>query len=191
MAEKERPEDVSTPAESHERLNDPVELQDASDAPVPPGAAPSRGWAPPKRGWRFTLLVAAFAIAGALLALWAWALPPFSHAVQTTDNANVRGQTTIIAPQVNGYVREVLVQDYQRVRAGEVLVRIDDRSYRQRLEQAQAGVATQNSSLSNWQQSQRTSVAQVQAQDAAVANAVAQVTRARTDLARIEELAVD
>jgi multidrug resistance efflux pump len=175
---------TAAPAESHERLNDPVEVSDAPEAR-------SRGWAPPKRGWRVTLLIVVLALGGALLALYAWDLPPFSRTLQTTDNAYVRGQTTVISPQVSGYVREVLVQDYQHVKQGEVLVRIDDRIYRQRLEQAQAGIATQNAGLANWQQSQRTSVAQIDAQDAAVANAQAQVTRSRADLTRIEELAVD
>jgi multidrug resistance efflux pump len=174
---------VQTP-ESHERLMDPVEVEE-----VPQERA--RGWAPPKRGWPVTLLIIVLALAGALVALYAWDLPPFSSAQQTTDNAYVRGQTTIISPQVNGYVIEVLVQDYQQVKQGQVLVRIDDRIYQQRLEQARAAVATQAASLGNWEQSQRSSVASVESQDAAVANAAAQVTRARADLERVEDLAVD
>lgn len=102
----------------------------------------------------------------------------------------MRGQTTVISPQVTGYVREVLIQDYQRVRQGDVLVRIDDRIYAQRVEQARAELATQASNLENWAQSRRSSAASVEAQAAAVANAAAQLTRARTDLERIEELAV-
>src|SRR4051812_2725596 len=186
MAEKERPSDASDEvAEApHERLTDPVEVEETPKAP-------SRGWAPPKRGWPVTLLIIVLAVAGAALALYAWDLPPFSGGDQSTDNAYVRGQTTIISPQVNGYVREVLVQDYQRVKQGEVLVRIDDRIYRQRVEQAQAGVSTQNANLANSTQSQRQGAAQVEAQSAAVANAQAQVVRARADLARIQELAVD
>jgi len=196
MADKERDGDAAVVAESRGRLNDPVESEapgaaEGEAAGAAPAPAPARGWAPPHRGWRFTLLLAVCAAAGALLALWAWELPPFTRAVQSTDDAYVRGQTTVIAPQVSGYVHEVLVQDYQGVRTGEVLVRIDDRSYRQRVEQALANVATQKASLANWQQTQRTSAAQVEAQGAAVASAEAQVTRARADLARIEELAVD
>jgi len=187
MAEDEResPEPEAVAPESHERLEDPVEVRDAEPQ------RPARGWAPPRRGWRVTALIAVFAVVGALLALYAWDLPPFAATEQTTDNAFVRGQTTIISPQVNGYVREVLVQDYQRVKGGDVLARIDDRVYAQRLEQAKAGVATQAAGLENWTQSRRSGQASVEAQAAAVASAAAQVTRARADLARIEELAVD
>ena len=201
MADKERPADGEA-ADTHERHNDPVEVREApEEAAAPPAAAPApapapaaakaRGWAPPRRGWPMTILIIVLAIAGAALALYAWDLPPFTASMQSTDNAYVRGQTTIISPQVNGYVREVLVQDYQHVRQGEVLVRIDDRIYRQRLEQAQAGVSTQNANLANSAQSQRQGAAQVEAQSAAVANAQAQVVRARADLTRIQELAVD
>jgi multidrug resistance efflux pump len=172
------------PAGNHERLTDPVEVRD-------PPAAQATGWAPPKKGWKVTLLFVGLAVAGALIALFAWDLPPFHSGVQTTDNAYARGQTTVLSPQVNGYVIEVLVQDYQRVKKGDVLVRIDERIYRQRLEQAQANVAGQAAGLENWTQSRRSSAAQVEAQGAAIANANAQVVRARADLARVEDLARD
>jgi multidrug resistance efflux pump len=193
MGDKDRPEldaeDQRAPADAPapgaaERLNDPVET----------AASPqerSRGWAPPKRGWPVTLLIIVLAVAGALVTLYAWELPPFTRSVQSTDNAYVRGQTTVISPQVNGYVVDVLVQDYQQVKAGDVLVRIDDRIYQQRVEQARAGVSTQAATLSNSTQSQRSAIASVAGQEAAVANAAAQVTRSRADLARIEDLAVD
>jgi multidrug resistance efflux pump len=171
---------AETEPEGHERRSDPVE--------EPEEARRSRGWSPPKRGWAVSLLIVLLAVGGALVALYAWELPPFARTRQNTDNAYVRGQTTVISPQVSGYVTEVLVQDYQHVAQGEVLVRIDDRIYRQRVEQARAGMGSQQASLANWSQSRRSSAASVEGQAAAVANAAAQVTRARADLARIEEL---
>lgn len=135
-----------------------------------------------------TALFFAFLLAGALLALYAWGLPPFRTNLQTTDNAYVRGQTTVIAPQVNGYVTEVLVQDFQRVKAGDPLVRIDDRIYRQRVEQAEANVAAQLSNLSNSQQSQRSSEASVAGQNAGLESARAQLAKAEADMRRVAEL---
>src|SRR3546814_17459848 len=90
-----------------------------------------------------TLLFIALIVGGVLVALYAWGLPPFSFAVQTTDNAYVRGKTTVIAPQVNGYIVEVTGQDYAQVRKGQVLARSDDRIYRQRVEQAKDTVDSQ------------------------------------------------
>lgn len=65
-------------------------------------------------------------------------LPPFTRHSQFTDNAYVRGQTTFISPQVNGYITAVNVKDFAIVQPGEVLFQIDDRIYKQRVHQAQA-----------------------------------------------------
>src|SRR5205085_2882860 len=89
----------------------------------------------------------------------------------------------------SGYVVEVLVQDFQQVRRGQPLLRIDDRIYRQRVQQAQANVAGQLAALSNSQQSQRSSEAAVAGQAAAVENARAQLARAQADMRRVAELA--
>jgi multidrug resistance efflux pump len=185
-------ESTTVPPE-HERLNDPIEC---TADPQTPAAAPvleptletKRGWAPPANSRRMTLLFVALAVVGVAMALWAWGLAPFSNAVQTTDDAYVRGQTTVIAPQVSGYVVEVTVQDYQQVSAGQVLARIDDRIYRQRVEQAKAQLSAQMASLSNSQQSQRSSQAQLAGQEASVANAKAQLARAQADMARVNDL---
>ncbi len=50
--------------------------------------------------------------------------------VQTTDDAYVGGDVTVLAPKVNGFVTDVLVQDNQSVKAGQVLIRLDVRDYR-------------------------------------------------------------
>jgi len=137
------------------------------------------------------LLFAFIALTGVLIVLYAWNLPPFHSALQTTENALVRGQVTIISPQLSGYVVEVDVQDYQMVRQGQLLLRIDDRIYQQRLDQARAQLAAQRAALANFQQSQRTASATIAQNQAAVANAAAQAARANADLRRVEELAAD
>ncbi|WP_374524819.1 HlyD family secretion protein [Sphingopyxis sp.] len=179
---------------------EPATKAPSADAPeAPPAAAkpapspddqigpPPEGWKPPQSRGRI-ILFGTMILAGALAILYAWGLPPFRASSQTTDNAYVRGQTTIIAPQVGGYVTEVLVQDFQRVAAGQVLAKIDDSIYRQRVTQGEANIAAQTASLSNSQQSQRSAEAQVQLQDAAVANAGAQLQRAQADMRRVNEL---
>lgn len=161
----------------------------AATAPSPDDqlGPPPEGWKPPQSRGRI-ILFGGLILAGALAILYAWGLPPFRANSQTTDNAYVRGQTTIIAPQVGGYVTEVLVQDFERVSAGQVLARIDDSIYKQRVAQGEANIAAQAASLSNSAQSQRSAEAQVQLQDAAVANAQAQLQRAQADMRRVNEL---
>ena len=65
---------------------------------------------------------AAIGIVGVLVILYAWQLPPFTRHTQFTDNAYVRGQTTFISPQVNGYITEVNVQDFVQVKKGDLLL---------------------------------------------------------------------
>ncbi|WP_237438254.1 HlyD family secretion protein [Alteraurantiacibacter buctensis] len=147
----------------------------------------AEGWAP-ERSRLKTIFFALAIIAGALAVLYAWQLPPFQADSQTTDNAYVRGQTTVISPQVGGYVTEVLVRDFADVKEGEPLVRIDDRIYRQRVAQGEAGMAAQNASLANAAQSRRSAEAQLRLQEASVANARAQLAKARADIRRVDEL---
>lgn len=169
----------SPPEPGDERLDDPPET---------PAQAQHRGWAPPRSSLGKTVLYVVLLVAGALLALYAWSLPPFTRSVQVTDNAYVRGQTTVVAPQVNGYITKVLVQDFQQVKQGDPLVQIDDRIYRQRVEQARANLATQIANLNNSQQSERSSEASVSGQSAAVESAQAQLARAQADMRRVSEL---
>jgi multidrug resistance efflux pump len=155
-----------------------------------PMAAPAED--PPKidRASRRTIVtMIVVAIVGVLLILWAWRLWPFTGSVVTTENSYVRGQITVLAPQVNGYVAEVLVQDYQRVKAGQPLVRIDDRIYRQQLDQAQGQLANSEANLSNSAQTSEQNDAEIEARRADLYAAEAERERARVDEARVNELA--
>lgn len=158
-----------------------------SEAASSPDETSAEGWAP-ERSRRKTIFFALAILAGALAVLYAWQLPPFRADSQTTDNAYVRGQTTVISPQVGGYVTEVLVRDFADVKEGDPLVRIDDRIYRQRVAQGEASMAAQNASLANAAQSRRSAQAQLRLQEASVANARAQLARAQADMRRVDEL---
>jgi membrane fusion protein (multidrug efflux system) len=68
---------------------------------------------------------------------------------QTTDNAYVKADFTLVAPKVSGYVKEVLVEDNQIVTAGQVLARIDDRDFQTALAQAQADLNATEAAIAN------------------------------------------
>jgi multidrug resistance efflux pump len=123
--------------------------------------------------------------------LYAWQLPPFSSAVETTENALVRGQVTIIGPQLSGYVYEVPVQDFQFVKAGDLLVRLDDRIYKQRLDQSLAQLAVEKAALANVVQQRNSAEATIKLRQAAVADAQAQLRKSEADLRRNKELVGD
>ncbi len=67
--------------------------------------------------------------------------------LQSTDNAFVQADYTTVAPKISGYVAEVLVEDNQKVAAGQVLARIDDRDFKVALDQASADLESAEASL--------------------------------------------
>jgi len=58
----------------------------------------------------------------------------------SSDDANVDGHISAIAPKISGNVVEVAVLDNQPVKAGQVLVRIDPRDYQAKVDMAKAAV---------------------------------------------------
>lgn len=149
--------------------------------------APDR-WQPPRPGWAGMGMIIILLCSAIVAILYAWRLPPFAGRFEQTDDAFVRGQTTVISPQVSGYVSAVPVKDFQFVKAGDVLVRIEDSIYAARAAQARANVLTQVSNLKNSDQTQRSKQASELSQDAAIANAQAQLLRAKADTLRTESL---
>ena len=135
------------------------------------------------------LIMVVVALAGILLVLRAWNQWPFSSSVVATDNAYVRGAVTVLAPQVNGYVTEVLVKDYEQVKAGQPLVRIDRRTYEASLAQAQAQLANAQAQLSNADQTQAQNRATLGASRAGLAAVQAEAERSQAELKRVQELA--
>ncbi|MBS7706103.1 HlyD family secretion protein [Chelatococcus asaccharovorans] len=127
-------------------------------------------------------------IVGALLILQSWQLPPFHGSVETTENAYVRGKVTTLSPQVTGYVVAVNARDYQNVHAGDVIVQIDDRIYRQKLKQAEATLAMKRAALQNSEQSQRAAEARIRSSEAQVTSANAALDVARSNAERVEAL---
>jgi membrane fusion protein, multidrug efflux system len=69
--------------------------------------------------------------------------------LESTDDAYVKADSTIVAPKVSGYISEVLVGDNQPVKAGQLLARIDDRDFRAALAQADADVAAAEAAVRN------------------------------------------
>src|SRR5690349_24949736 len=64
----------------------------------------------------------------------------YYHNRETTDDAQVDGHITPMASKVYGRVEQVLVDDNQAVKAGQVLVKIDPRAYQAAVDQAKAAL---------------------------------------------------
>ncbi|PIO97975.1 hemolysin secretion protein D [Pleomorphomonas carboxyditropha] len=176
------PESTTTVA-AHARRSMDTETTDA--------APPQRPAPPPKVATAGTVTVVAMllvALAGAAAVLWAWHLWPFAGTVEVTENSYVRGQVTTLSSQVSGYVTEVPVRDFQFVKAGEPLVKVDDRIYRQQLEQAEAQLDIARASLANVDQTMAQTVATVAVRKAALDQATAQLAQVKATYERVSSL---
>ncbi|MBY5839565.1 HlyD family secretion protein [Rhizobium leguminosarum] len=69
--------------------------------------------------------------------------------IESTDDAYVKADYTTVAPKVAGYISQVLVNDNDAVKAGQVLARIDDRDFQAALSQAKADVKAAEAAITN------------------------------------------
>ncbi len=69
--------------------------------------------------------------------------------LETTDDAYVKADSTIISPKVSGYIAQVLVGDNEKVKAGQLLARIDDRDFQAARSQAHADVDASEAAVRN------------------------------------------
>lgn len=117
------------------------------------------------------LLVAALAAGGWYGYEW-WTNGRF---MIETDDAYVQADVSTLGVKVSGYVDAVPVQNGDTVKAGDVIVRLDDTDYRTALESAKAKRATQNATITRIDQ-------QVTAQHAAIDTAIAGVASAKAGI---------
>jgi membrane fusion protein, multidrug efflux system len=62
---------------------------------------------------------------------------------ESTDDAYLKANMVLISPKVSGYVTELLIKDNQPVKKGDLLLSIDERDYRAKVQQAEADIAEQ------------------------------------------------
>jgi membrane fusion protein (multidrug efflux system) len=121
-------------------LSSDHEIALATSAPVqraPPDVPRARQW---PWSWITLVRLGVLIAAGVIVVLFAtqWDRWVGLAVRQVTDDAYVRGDITPLSAQIEGYVRRVPVDDFQRVKKGEVLVEIEDDDYRARVAQAEA-----------------------------------------------------
>ncbi|HUB97057.1 MAG TPA: HlyD family secretion protein, partial [Stellaceae bacterium] len=133
-------------------------------------------------------LLVVLVIAGAWYGRYWWTMGRF---LESTDDAYVGGEVTVIAPKVAGMITDVAVTDNQRVHAGDLLVRIDDRDYRAALDRADAAVAAQQATLANLDATRRLREAMVSQAQADIDAADAEIADARDDQSRYRSLTAE
>ena len=128
------------------------------------------------RNTAFIILVAIVLALGAAIGWHWWTSWRFQ---QSTDDAYVQSDITVISPKVEGYLKEVRVEENQPVAPGQVLFVVDDRDFAAKLAQGEAAVATAEAIVATY-------ASRLKFQQAMIAQATATVQSAETDLNRAQ-----
>ena len=124
----------------------------APGSPSPSVPAPAKPSLPAYGFWgRFTIpLIAVLAALGFIVvATTYWNEWTGDARIQVTDDADVRADLTRLSSRVAGEVLKVTFDDFQRVKAGELLIQIDPADYQALVDQADAAVIGAQAALDN------------------------------------------
>lgn len=150
-------------------MGDTVVTQNRAEGPPSPptGSRPRR-----RRRWRIPALIVLLIVLG----VGGYLLWQYLGSYESTDDAEIDGHVDAISARINGHVDEVMVEDAQVVKAGDVLVKIDPHDYQVAAAQAEANLAEAQAAL----QSSRTDVPIVSTNTASSLE-TARATRANAD----------
>ena len=111
--------------------------------------------------------------------------------LQSTDDAYVQTDISLISPKVEGYIKEVKVADNQEVAEGAVLFVIDDRDFKAKVAQAEAAVAIGEATIATYENRLKLQQAMIEQATASVRSAEADLARSTAGLQALQRLAVD
>jgi membrane fusion protein (multidrug efflux system) len=110
---------------------------------------------------------------------------------EDTDDAQIDGDISPVVARVGGYVDSIFFEENQHVNKGQVLVKIDDRDYKVKLEQAVAAKQGAGSSTGVNQAQVLSQTANSASAKAQVVSAGARLEKAEKDYARYANLVKD
>jgi membrane fusion protein (multidrug efflux system) len=115
-----------------------------------------------------------------------WTTWEGGSADQRTDDAYVRADMTPLSTRVSGTVRKMEVNDFEAVKAGQLLVQLDDEDYRAVLEEAKAALAGAQASLADNQAAKQIQDANIQSAETSVLQAAAAVSAAQAGVDSVQ-----
>lgn len=131
------------------------------------------------------VVIAVFVIVVFILGRWIFG----TNAVQTTNDAYINADFTLVAPKISGFVDQILVEDNQQVKAGQVLARIDSKDYEADLAAANAAVAIAHANADDASAALVRQQALIAQAKSVVDGDISQVQFSRQELARYQNLA--
>jgi membrane fusion protein (multidrug efflux system) len=148
-------------------------------------ASPAKFRKPSLKRVALVAVMALAVVGGGKLAHDWWTVGRF---MESTDDAYVGGDVTALAPKVAGLISQIAVADNQPVRAGDLLLKLDDRDYRAALARAEAAVLLQRAALTNLDALRHLQDAVIAQAQAGVTAADAETTRTHDDQIRFKQL---
>ncbi|MEG4498543.1 biotin/lipoyl-binding protein [Microcoleus sp. F10-C6] len=118
-------------------INAPAEVKTGAETEL---QAPLPAAATPKKKAPKALILAALGLGAIAAGSFGYRYWQYASIHQETENATVAGHIHQISSRVNGTVSEVLVQDNQQVKPGQLLIELDPRDYQVKVQQAQAAL---------------------------------------------------
>ena len=146
-----------------------------ADGALPRALTPPRGFKWRGVGIRLVILLLVGALIVVVAREWDWWVG--SAVDQTTDDAYLQADVTPLAAKIAGYVRRIPVRDFQKVKAGDLLVEIVDDDYRAQVAQAQGNVAAAEATIETIER-------QKLLQNAVIMQAEATIEASKADLTR-------
>jgi membrane fusion protein (multidrug efflux system) len=152
--------------------------------PAPAASGQPVAWNP----WIVRTAVLGLALILVIAFFTRWDLWVGSNVNQKTNDAYLQADVTPISAQVSGVVGSVPVDDFQRVRAGDLLAEIVDTDYRARVAQAEAALKAAVAAIASLESQKRTQRTLIDQAVAEVKGLEVEAWRTRLEEERQQEL---
>ena len=160
-------------------------VANSSDAGVAGGVVPRPINLPSRKTLVMSGAALIIVVTAAVFGYHWWTVGRF---IESTDDAYVGGDITVIAPKVSGFISRVAVTDNQQVHAGDILVELDNRDYVAARARAVAAVAAQEAAITNLTATRHLQEAVIAQAQASINAADAEIDRSREDQVRYQRL---
>jgi membrane fusion protein (multidrug efflux system) len=145
-------------------------------------AKTSPGWRQSLKRWLVPAVILLMAAGIVFLIAGNWNTWAGDRASQETDDAYVRADLTPLSTKVAGLVAAVAVSDYQSVKAGDLLVQLQDDDFQAQVQQAEAAVLAGQAALINNQRQKELQDAHIVQADQGIQAAEADITAAEAGI---------
>jgi membrane fusion protein (multidrug efflux system) len=137
---------------------------------------------------RNKLLITMAVVALALGGIGGWHWWTVLRFRQSTEDAYIQSDVSVISPKIEGYLKKVRVADNQEVAEGAILFVIDDRDFKAKVAQAEAAVATEEAMIATYESRLKLQQAMIDQAAAGLKSTEADLSRAQQDYKRYSSL---